>query len=284
MPIFKFLFTVLIISVALQAFSQNDNAVHMKWKLEPGEIITYKTIMRVLDTSSNISIISKFGNNSIPAAAQKLIKDIKQQNYVTSLKEKKKNVIDVEMSVVKDTDKTKEDTVKPANDFQKFKELMSNTNGGVMLRGIINEDGNIESFYTRNDQKNLIAMFFQLPGKPVKVGDSWPLDIHLIAMDQNFVCDSSYNKNEVIVVGITGKNDDKVVMLKYNIIEYVSGDFTSPFENKLIKTSMTISYNGIASFSTKKGRWISYDGIMSNTATGIMTANSREKFSLIANN
>ena len=151
----------------------------------------------------------------------------------------------------------------------------------VAINLLMYEDGTIESFYTKNDQKNLIAIFFELPGKPVKVGDTWSPEIHFLSMDQNFICDSSYRKNNVTVINISNKENEHIVTLKYDIEEYVSGNFTSPFDGKPIKTSMKMTHKALADFSIEKGRWIIYNGIMSISSTGMMTSQSTKRCSLI---
>jgi hypothetical protein len=64
-------------------------------------------------------------------------------------------------------------------------------------------------------------------------------------------------------------------------MEYVLGDFNNPFAGSNKKTMMKMTYNAIAEFSIDKGRWSSYDGIMSLTATGVMTTNTTKKFALL---
>jgi hypothetical protein len=152
---------------------------------------------------------------------------------------------------------------------------------GVMLRGSVYEDGTIESFYTKNDQKNLLAMFFELPGKPVKVGDTWSISVHLISMDQNFTCDSSYRKNNVTLVGIENKNGEHFANLRYDIVEYVEGSFISPFDNSKVETIMKVTFTAAAYFSLEKGRWVVFDGVMSQSSSGIMSSRSKQKLSLI---
>ena len=110
-----------------------------------------------------------------------------------------------------------------------FKMLVKQMSGGTMLHGEISEEGIIKSFYLANKQKNLVALFFQLPGRPVKVGDEWPLDIQLLSTDQGFICDSSYRKNVVRVVNISNSDGEHIVTLNYDIIEYVHGSYKLPF-------------------------------------------------------
>ncbi len=42
--------------------------------------------------------------------------------------------------------------------------------GGVILRGAVNEDGSVNSFYMNNEQRNLLGFFFCLLGK---TGSRW---------------------------------------------------------------------------------------------------------------
>src|SRR5207253_3068024 len=121
---------------------------------------------------------------------------------------------------------------------------------------------------------NLISVLFELPTKPVAIGDSWPLDINLIANDQNFICDSSYKINKVTLQDIKQVNGETVAVLKYEIVEFVKGNFNTPrFFGKEgpRETVMRISHQAVAEFSIDKGRWISHDGIMTLYSTGVMT-------------
>jgi hypothetical protein len=122
-----------------------------------------------------------------------------------------------------------------------------------------------------------------LPGKPVKVGDSWPIEVNFISVDQNFVCDTSCKKNSVTVMSITNINGDQIVKLKYDIIEYVKGSLSSPFDGKNINTSLKFSHRGIANFSLNEGRWLDYNCIMSNSSTGLMSNQTTERISLLNN-
>ena len=45
---------------------------------------------------------------------------------------------------------------------------------------------------------------------------------------------------------------------------------------------MKITYKALADFSIEKGRWVSYNGIMASSSTGLITAQTTQKFSLIA--
>ncbi|MES1220680.1 MAG: hypothetical protein ABUT20_34590 [Bacteroidota bacterium] len=160
--------------------------------------------------------------------------------------------------------------------------MMMKLNGNVMLRGAVNEGGSIQSFYVKNDQKNLISMFFELPNRQISVGDKWTLAINFISMDQNFTCDSSFKKNAVTLIDLKQTGGQTIAVLKYDIEEFVLGDFNSPMTGGSKKTTMKMIFNAIAEFSIEKGRWVNYDGILSLKATGVMTSATTKKVKLTA--
>lgn len=291
----KALIAILICLSTLQTFGQNIQTVNLRWKLVKNEKLTYSTVMNDIDTSSvkmnfgglfkALSDSTKNGLNESKDLFKRLNKTFENQDYITILSNKGNGVIDIVM-----TTKPKEPTTDTKNDTTDSKEdgsmkLMQSMNQGVMLRGSVYETGGIHSFWVKSSQKNLIALFFELPTKPVKIGDKWPLDIDLIANDQNFDCDSSYKVNEVTLTDIKKVNAETIAVLKYNIVEYVKGNFNAPSflgnEGGQNETIMKFTHQGIAEFSIDKGRWVTYDGIMSFEATGIMTANKKTKFTLI---
>ncbi len=279
MSLVKYLLTLFFCFLSLLVFCQTkDSTVFMKWKLKPNEVLSYKTEMQEIDTANHKDfsfegLFKSMGvdNNDdhFDEMVKKLNTEIRNANFITHLTEKRKGVINLEFSLIKDK-------VKDAPTNNEFQKAINQMTSGVMLRGSLYEDGTIESFYTKGDQKNLMALMFELPGRPVKTGDTWSLSINFLSMDQNFTCDSSYRKNTVKLVGVENRNGEHIVNLKYDIVEYVRGAFMST------KTTMKMTYYGIAGFSLEKGRWTIYEGVMSLTSTGIMTSQTAKRISLIS--
>lgn len=159
----------------------------------------------------------------------------------------------------------------------------------VLLRGSVYETGDIHSFWVKTDQKNLLALLFQLPSTPKKVGDTWPLDVHLIANNQAFICDSSYQLNKVTLTEIKEVNGETIAVLQYEIQEFVQGKLElSSFQNTDANhdepTTLSFSFIGKAEFSVTKGRWNNYLGLLAMKATGVMKAKVNTKFALIPEN
>jgi hypothetical protein len=282
--------------IAVATFGQADKTVILKWKLRPNEVLSYRTIIQDIDTihAKDLSIdmgpLADLVGDSAKQAASKARqelsaynKSIEDNGLIFNLAEKKPGIIDIEM-VQKEKEKdpeAKKDTSDAVG--KRLSEMMKKMMGSVMLRASIAENGSIQSFYTKNEQKNLIAMFFELPDKPIKLGDTWSLDMNYISMDQNFTCDTSFKRNVASLVGLKQVGNETIAVIKFDMIEYVLGDFRNPIAGKSQRTMMKMTYKGIAEFSVESGRWESYDGIMSMTASGFMTANSTQKFALIPN-
>ncbi|MBL4678998.1 MAG: hypothetical protein JKY70_22825 [Mucilaginibacter sp.] len=182
------------------------------------------------------------------------LRGMEPEYYLSTLKETHKGIIDIEMLLPPN---------KAVADSANLYPIMSKLSGGVMLRGTIDTDGQIKSFYLNNDQKNLVAFFFELPGKPVKVGDKWPISTNLLHADQSFKCDSSSKISEVTVMAIDNTGVDQIVTLQYDIHEYIAGQlgfagmFGKDGDNKMV---MSMTEKAIGKFSVAKGRWLSYEG------------------------
>jgi hypothetical protein len=285
----RFLFVAFLIFCGLSAFCQNKDAVFMKWKLKPAEVISYKTSMDEIDTANHrdfdMSGMAKLITGEKDTSSQKFFKKLSKlamnSSFVTHLKLNKNKLIQIEMLMNNDKPEVSKDTTRDGKNAKEMQDMLSKMTSGVMLRATINENGEIESFYTKKEQKNLVALFFELPGRAVSVGDSWPVSVSFISMDQNFICDSSFRTNIVTVTAINDIQNEHIVILKYDIVEFVKGDFSSPFNNTSIKTTMKMTYQAVAQFSIEKGKWLGYDGIMSLSSSGLMDSQTTKKFALV---
>ncbi|WP_423149734.1 hypothetical protein [Rubrolithibacter danxiaensis] len=288
----KKLLTIIFGLLTITSFGQT---IDLKWKIGEKEKINYLTVMSDIDTSK---VEMDFGNffksfsdstgkglSETKDIFKKLNQSMQNIDFVSTLSNKGDGIIDIVM-----TTRPKEKSKENSKDSKDSKEdemlkMMQSMNQGVMLRGSVYATGGIHSFWVKSNQKNLISTFFELPTKPLKIGDTWKIDINLIANDQNFSCDSSYKINEVTLTDIKKNNGETIAVIKYNIVEYVNGTFNSPSfmgGGGEQKTMMKFTHQAIAEFSVDKGRWISYDGIMSLDATGVMTAKKKTKFTLIS--
>jgi len=255
----------------------DSDAITLKWQLKPDETIGYKTAMEQVE-SSDFEI--DFGNDkNMPKEEFKEIfdglkKEFEKTSFITTMQWNGRGNIETKMFTEGFNDKE----TKPI-DPQNFNP--ASMMKGIMLRGEINEGGQIESFYLKGAQKNLIAMYFELPNRPVKIGDTWSLNVSYLMFDQSFVCKSADKVNNVELIDMLKDKNDTIVVIKYDISESASGYMKNPMTNEKIETSLSMSFNGIAEFSVNKGRWVKYNGILETTQKGMMSGSSKQKLVLI---
>ncbi|WP_157976289.1 hypothetical protein [Lewinella sp. IMCC34191] len=290
----KLRLTVFLALFSIALFGQRAQTVDLVWKIGDGDSLTYATVMSDIDAASiEVNFGQLFnspaddpegGSGDMSAFFQKFNEAFGNLDYVTTLTNGDDGVVNIVMTTQPNDDTQPADIASADSEDVGLLETMHLMTGGIVLRGSVYETGSIHSFWLKNNQKNLVALFFQLPTSPVSTGDKWALDVNLISNDANFKCDSSYRVNEATLADIKEVNGETIAVIQYNIVEYVSGEFSMPAflgGGGKSETEMDISYQGIAEFSIDQGHWVAYDGIMSMKTKGVMTTDKKTKFTLI---
>lgn len=259
--------------------------VLLQWKIKPGDSLLYLTRMNDLDSvrvgdsivKKNNTPYQKYMDTSSSDIIRKMREIVSAKDdfqYRSKLTNTGKNNIDVEMCYWKPADSAA--ITKPLT-MDYFPKL----SGFVSLRGSVSEKGKVTSFYVKNSQRNIIALFFELPGKPVKPGDSWPLDVQFITTDYTFKCDSSFRKNSVTLVELKKSGKETIAVLRYDIEEFVNGDWMITPGATPRKVFCHARYSGTAEFSVEKGRWISYNCVMIMNAHSLFGNDTIKEFVLL---
>jgi len=269
--------------ISITVFGQKTDKYDLNWKIDKNDTLCYQTIMSVINNPDDKDETFSFIPDSIDGKElfKKLTEAFNNFDYETYLTNPSDSTINIVLETVSD-EKNEMLNNDSLDDSQKemLKQFMSN----IMVRGQIYKSGEIKSFWLKSTQKNLIAILFELPTIPVSIGDTWELDVNLIQNDQSFICDSAYKRNEVTFIGIETDNNEKIAVIKYDIVEYVDGTFKMPgFMGKDGPTEamMKLSHKAVGRFSIDKGKWISYDGIMEYVASGVMDAHTKTRLALI---
>lgn len=285
--------TLIPISLALLFFGcskdlsipEENVGVDLTWKLADGDSIVYNTVMKPInDQDFNISFnnfldsldLDKSGDKFFDRFFNSISEVVSQTDFKTVIKESGsfENVLDVAVVGI------------PKSDGDQEQNWMQAMLTGTVLRGSVNRDGTLHSFWLKSDQKNLVSLLFELPDRPVNQGDTWKLkNTNLLSFDQNFVCTSAEKVNEVTLKEIKSVDGKQVAVLQYNIREAASGDFRTPAvfgkSGGSTKTAMEFIYQARGEFSIDQGKWLSYQGIMSLEASGVMNTSQKQNFALI---
>lgn len=289
----KNLFLVLTCFLTATLLAQKKDAVTLEWKIALGDTLSYKCVMTSIeeseaefDTSVFNSVLpdslkKKISKDSVPDF-KKMLNAMKHAsddlNLVSRMTNNGNGIIGVYLELNTEKQEAKEQNDSISNTMT---DLMGAMTNNIMLRGSVYKKGGIHSFWVKSSQKNLIAMFFELPKTPVKKGDSWPIEINYIGNDQNFECTESYRKNKVTLTDIKKAKDGTIAVLEYDIEEYVRGNFGFFGTTTGDKTMMKFTLHATAEFSIEKGRWLSYEGILESDSTGFMTGKTKKRIALI---
>lgn len=259
--------------------------VDLRWKVPQGDTLFYKTTMSPIeDPEFTMDFDKVFGqmphdiNDEIRVMEGELLEKLKKINTQVNLTTSMTNSAHFEDVV----EVTMVGTLKEGADDD-FAALLA----GTLLRGSIHKDGRIHSFWLKSRQKNLLSIFFELPPAPVKEGGIWELkDLNFISNDHHFVCERATRRNLVKLSEIKVERGDTIAVLDYDLYEYVSGAFHMPNqlfneeETGPVETTMDFKCKARAEFSVGKGRWLSFQGVMSVDAAGALEAKQRQKFAL----
>ena len=242
--------------IVFSANAQQNETVDLKWKIT--DTVTYKTVIKETVVEENAM---QSENDSISDRITDFFKEMQDRisnlKYETKLFPDQNGNVDIAVMIKEEENSTK-DTL-----FSTISEIK----GNVVLRGKVNPDGEVLSFYYNKEQNNLTALLFELPNKPVKIGDKWSLNVEMISMDPAFKADSVYKKNEVRLKDVITINKDKIAIIEYDLKEYVSGEFSKEIksmfsQDQINKTFKEVSHKAISEFNITKGMWLKYEGIM----------------------
>lgn len=157
----------------------------------------------------------------------------------------------------------------------KIKKLMNTV---PQLEGEIDKKGRVKSFYLQQSQKNIFALLFELPAKPVQVGDTWEINMYCIEMGGGFTADSAERLNRVELKEITtGEDGVKIAKVDYMLAEKITGKMTNLSTMERDPIEMTCSYLGKHEFNVDKGYWRGVTGEMTITSKGVMPSNMNQR-------
>lgn len=263
--------------------AQNDFTLYdLTWKVEAGHPITYSIALGYAISNTSIDFEKLSGMDQADVAQLRMMQMFGEM--VNSVG-KRQNTY----SVVSTLDKTPQGniSVKMALDEESvgspeaFEQSM--LGGMALLQGEMTPDGTITSDYIGQQQRNLLALLFGLPGKPVKVGDTWPIDLVCIYTDASqFTVKKSEKDNRVTFteVGRTAEGRP-IAVLEYEIVELLEGDQTIPvFSKEPVPGSFTCNVSGRGEFLIDEGRWKQFSAVFTIKVTGIVTSDITQSFTL----
>lgn len=209
------LFLILTFNMAFGQLTKEP--VWINWRISDNEIIAYKTTMSELEESKFQSddyfksLLDSLGvkDEANQLDLDELAKALKKQSENFELISTLQNVND--LIYVRIIRKAKDATRTSSTG------ILGDMTNGIQFRGYLSKEGSIYSYYLKNQQKNILAILFQLPEKKVKVGDSWTVDSQWFSNDQTFKCDKAERISKVTLKDLKIVKKDTIALISYNI-------------------------------------------------------------------
>ncbi len=271
---------ILILTANVVSAQESKTKYLLNWKIDTDKYIAYELGMDDIEVEQGEynNYLSEFLEESglgeadeFSKSFDKMIdaqkKEIKKYNNFTVLSNRNSKTYIRMIRTLKEGEKKKN-----SNDY------ILNIQTGILLRGYLNSDGSIYSNYLKSPQKNIIALFFQLPQDSVSIGDKWTIDLQWVTSDQNFICDSAFQNHYVTLLDVVEENGEQIAKLKYEIEEYINGTTIIPWKEEKKETMYHFQHIGICYFNITKGRWKTYDIINSTEMAGLQNGSQKARY------
>jgi hypothetical protein len=262
---------LLLLFIIFTVVSCKKEQYQLKWKLPEGDVLIYKIQMETIDSLSSVTednmmvladMVAKMYGDSInvPNKTKDLYKGlVRQLNMLTYFSILRKGP-DKDLKIDFITRQVKEyEQVKYLDIYNKFIRK-------AFFKGSLTPNGKLLSEKGGNVFDPKINILFELPDKPVTIGDTWSLNIrppeHAISKSQ---LDSI--RNIVKFSDLVVENGDSIAILEYQL--------QSPD-----KSGNAIRFTGKVKFSITQGKWLEYTGILSQKTSGLLPMNHVQKIKL----
>jgi len=263
--------TIFVIVLILSIIACSKEKHELRWKIPAEEVLIYKIQMETIDSLSSVpeedmselvKMVAKMYGDSIEVPVnsediyQGLISSINSLSYFSILRQGADNEVKIDFITRMNKLYAQEKYMDIFNKFIRKAVFKGNLSQSGELYG---EDGN-EVF----DPK--INILFELPEKPVSIGDVWSLNIKF-AEQQNKKQKIKDTLNQVKFIDLIIEDNDSIAILEYQL--------QGP-EN----VGRALNYVGKGKFNISKGRWISYTGVLTQKISGIISMKQVQKIKL----
>lgn len=169
----------------------------------------------------------------------------------------------------------------PKDEDEAFQRRMSaNRAGYVELLGNFSHEGQLQDFYLRQQQRNLLNLFFSMPKSPVYTSDSWLLDVRLTEIGPGFYPQETERVSRAYLEAIEEIDGIRVARILYVVSERVAGHFQYHVEDPVTPIESNYSHIGYGSFIIGEGRWKNFTMVAYLSGSGLSQSESMKIYAL----
>jgi hypothetical protein len=159
--------------------------------------------------------------------------------------------------------------------------LLSNLAYGYNLNAKIDTLGKVTGKYFSINQKNLFSLMFELPSKPVSIGDVWELNLHFTGDNTGFKHIDNEEINRVKFVDVKSVNNSLIAVLEYDIYTEGKGELEMLYSDDIAEVEISVAFKAKMEFNITKGKWNKFKGTIIYKQTGFFETETKQDIELI---
>lgn len=138
----------------------------------------------------------------------------------------------------------------------------------VLFKGALDEHGSVLAYELSSLQRLALGLFFGLPARPVRPGDTWAAEVNLLGLDEGFTVSKSRRWNQVRLVSLAPLADgEQLAVLEYRLGAFEEGTGLDA-EERPQPATRGAAFLGRAEFLVKRGTWRVFAGHLVSRLTG----------------
>ena len=151
-------------------------------------------------------------------------------------------------------------------------EVLEMMAGELWVWAEMDRAGGIQSFYLPDKQKGALAHLFTLPGRSVRVGDSWEVPVQLLQLDSRFVGEITDSFSRAILLGLDVVNERRQARILYIARRGVTGTVPPEPDDTPEPFALVADAAAYGVMDVDAGRWLEYTGQLVVTGSGASPA------------
>lgn len=247
---------------------QADESVTLRWKLSEGEQLRYSVSISEIPLDSQLAVHSFDVLNS-----NELREQIKHRLASITLPEAAfeaqltRHVGQIQALVV---GIAPDYAGPPADEDEAFRRRMiEGRSGYVELLGHFSKEGQLQDFFVRQKQRNLLNLLFSMPRVSVVPNTPWELDVTLTEIGPGFYFQNAERVRNAYLEEVDEVNGERVAHILYIVGERVDGYFKQHVDDDEVPIESRISHIAYGEFLIDRGRWAHFTMVAYFSGNGL---------------
>ena len=258
----------LLLVLLIGCQSPSNDSVTLRWKLAEGDQLRYSVSISEIPTDPELAIhgFELLDNNELRERVKRRLASVSAAT--PSLEAQITLHGDLIQTAVIGI--TPHYDAPPADDDEAFeRRIQESQSGNIELLGHFSKDGQLQDFFLRQKQRNLLNLFFSMPHHPVSTKTPWNLDVTLTEIGPGFYFQSANRVRNAYLEQLETINGERVARIFYVVSEDLKGNFKPRIDGDSMPIESTISHLAYGDFLIEEGKWAHFTMVAYTSGSGL---------------